>query len=88
MVNKSASTDYDAMQRLIAAIQAMPPVQIEFDPGTLLGLIGTLQLALRHPAFKSRTATAMRDLVERLKGCFPPEVRPLLDRGDDPAFDV
>lgn len=87
MVSDPRAPDYD-VRRLLAAVQAMPPILIELEPVMALGLVGTLQLALRHPGFTNRTATIIRNLVEDLKQRFPPEVRPLLDRGDDPAFDV
>lgn len=88
MMNEQRPFDYEGLQRLVAAMERMQPIRIELDPNVALGLVGQLQLALRHPRNTGATAGIMRNLVEDLKGYFPAEVRPLLDRGDDPAFDV
>ena len=76
----------------LARIEQDPDHQkatIVMGPFTAFTLIGTLQLAMRHPDFSAAQAGLIRDVIGQLRPLFagtPGEV--LLRMGDEPAFDV
>lgn len=76
-----------AMRRL-----QIRPVVIEMDITTAVGMIGALQLALRHPGFRNRpTARAVRGTLDQLIDALSEgdaEFREFLKLGNNPAFDV
>ncbi len=66
-------------------------VRLDLDELACLSLVGTLQLALRHPQFQTKpTGHFMRQLVTDLIGRIPPErpaLRKLALMGFNQSFD-
>jgi hypothetical protein len=65
--------------------------KMELDLGTTVGLVATVQLALRHPSNRGATAGKMRDVCDSIiaaLGQTEPRLAELLRRGYDPDFDV
>lgn len=66
-------------------------IELTVQPTTAIALIGTLQLALRHPGNNGEPAKIMRNLVNiliRALDASSPGIGALLRKGDDPTFDV
>jgi hypothetical protein len=73
----------------------LPPgweLPIRLDMTNLFVVIGTLQLAMRHPQFrKTPSAKAVREIIDRLIGGIPencPASKELARLGDNPKFDA
>lgn len=66
-------------------------IRLELDAGFAFMLIGTLQLALRHPKNTGITSETMRefkdDLIRKLANGND-DIETIIRCGDDPAFDV
>jgi len=85
-------TDAALIDRMIQEIRTLDePFTVAFRPQTLLGLVGALQLAVRHPGVAQATAThqTAHQVVEAAREYFAacPTVLEIIRRGDDPAFD-
>lgn len=67
-----------------------PEVVLTLDPSTILCLIASVQLALRHPGNTGESARRMRGLIDTLIGRIgeiEPRLAELLRMGDDPKND-
>ena len=76
--------------KAIAEIQKLP-VNISIDGLTAFMLIAQLQLALRHPSNTGETADKVREIVVNLQNQLQtrsPDLKPILDKGWHPEFDV
>lgn len=65
-------------------------IPIKLDPEFCLGLIGTLQLALRHPANNGPTSDLVRQFTHTLIGKLAariPACREICMKGFDPRYD-
>lgn len=65
-------------------------VNVNYDLATLITLIGTLQLAMRHPQFRKKPSFAVRNAVAHLMAAIPedmPATRELVRLGDNPQYD-
>ena len=64
---------------------------VHWDLTCLMSVIGTLQLAMRHPQFKKRpTAKLTRQIIDQLISGIPenmPATRELARLGDNPKYD-
>lgn len=65
---------------------------VHLDMFSLMTVIGTLQLAMRHPEFRKRpTAAAVRQIIDQLIAGIPeqcPATRELVRLGDNPDYDL
>lgn len=68
-----------------------PRIEVNLSASDLMGLIATVQLALRHPEFSGPTAERMREMVDgliaRIEAVHPP-LAALLRLGDNPEYDT
>jgi hypothetical protein len=74
----------------IRAAGDRPVVQLSLDGQAALSLLGTLQLALRHPQNGGRLAEAMRGIaeeIERALGELGPATQQLAAMGWHPEYD-
>ena len=82
---------FDAAKTEVA-IMGDVTIRIDFDVGSLIGLIGQLQLALRHPGNTGPTGNLTRGLVAKLiehirrKGF--PRCAEIAELGNDPQYDT
>ena len=71
----------------------LPPMLLDVDESVLTSLIGTLQLAMRHPRFKQSGSHAyrqMRELIDKVIRQLPenrPALKRLLKMGDREEYD-
>jgi hypothetical protein len=68
----------------------LPFCRLDLDWEIVLALIGTLQLALRHPRFPATTRLTIRSMIDsviRRTEESEPALGRLLRKGDDPACD-
>lgn len=69
---------------LAKALADLPPVHLSLSPVEAFGLIGNLQLALRHPENQQGfPAEFARLCIESLKQYFPPVARAIIERADE-----
>ena len=67
------------------------PVHLQTDGLTIFMLIAQLQLALRHPGNAGESADKIRELAVDLQNQLTtrvPDIKPILDRGWHPEFDM
>lgn len=66
-------------------------IVLQLDIATLLGVVGALQLALRHPQFAQRpSALQVRALIMDLEKQIPaefPAIKKIINLGFHPRFD-
>ncbi|SRR5579883_1006735 len=68
-----------------------PPITLEVDPIYLFVLVGTVQLALRHPGNRGKSAELARQAAisfQQRLGEINPEIAAALEQGWHPEFDV
>lgn len=79
----------NAEQEALPADWAVP---VHLDMVSLMCVIGTLQVALRHPEFRRRpTAAAVQQIIDQLISGIPencPATRELARLGNNPAYDT
>lgn len=83
-------TNADDDARLLAHITQLDNMPLTLQPLTALMLLGTIQLALRHPENKGPSSETMRALCEMLISFLAdenPHIETLLRRGFDPDYD-
>lgn len=82
----------EAVRLMIAELQTLDPtpMEIAFQPFTVLQLAGLLQLALRHPDISAEHRITAWSFVDAAREYFAdcPTVLTVLDAGDDPTQDV
>lgn len=79
------------MKQFIAELEGqVAPFQIAFRSGTLVQLAGLLQLAMRHPHVPESNRKFVDDLMVSVRDYFKdcPATLDILDRGDNPDFDI
>jgi hypothetical protein len=66
------------------------PAIVMLHPNDAMGLVGLLQLALRHPGVSNRLRDTADLFIESIRDYFAecPTVLDILARGDEPAEDV
>jgi hypothetical protein len=67
--------------------QAGGRVALVLDGQEAFAIIGTLQLALRHPTIGEAVGAVTRSVIGRMSEQLPDELRPVIERGYQPAFD-
>ena len=75
----------------IAALQSLPPIQLNLDAATAFMLMATIQLASRHPvANQGPTVGKMCELARQIQGhlSVTQNWAALCEAGWDPACDV
>ena len=76
---------------LSQAMQASGPITLEVDPIYLFVLVGTVQLALRHPGNHGQSAEMAKEAAiafQQKLGEIDPEIAVALEKGWHPEFDV
>lgn len=79
-----------AVKRVTEHVNALPTIQIEFDPWVAFCVVSALQLALRHPAFNGPTSRVVRDCVDDMIAHLSDgdvEIAVLMKRGYEPPYD-
>ncbi len=79
------------LKALTQAMQASGPIMIEVDPIYLFVLVGTVQLALRHPGNRGHSADLAREAATAFQqrlGEIDPAIAIALEQGWHPEFDV
>jgi len=81
----------EVVRRMVDELQTLTvPMEVAFQPPTVLQLVGLLQLVLRHPDISAEhrlTAWTFCDAArEYFADC--PTLLSVLDAGDDPTQDV
>jgi hypothetical protein len=63
-----------------------PPMQITFQPATILALVGVVQLALRHPGLHGHSRAAAETFIASVREYFAdcPLTLGLIHEGDQP----
>jgi hypothetical protein len=67
------------------------PLELEVTVADLFGLIGAMQLAMRHPEFPPTVAASVKAWIEHVRrGLLPltPCLAEIIARGNQPPFDV
>lgn len=79
----------EALGREMNQIQAKGPIVLEVDAVSAFGLIGLIQLAMRHPHLTEHHRETGRSFVERLSVIFPPGsvAYKLIQQGYQPEHD-
>lgn len=85
-------TDEQQIQAFIAemtAIHALGPIEVAIDATSAFGLIGLIQLAMRHPKLTDHHQETARSFIDRLSVIFPPDSLPykFIQQGYNPEFD-
>ena len=68
--------------------------ELSLDLGSAIALIGTLQLALRHPGLSGSRSTSVTarylidGLIQRIEDAGFPQCARMAAMGDDPQYDV
>ena len=62
-------------------------ITVSIDRLTALVVIGQIQLALRHPNNRGRSAEIAVDFVQLLAAKLPPTMQQTVEMGFDPSFD-
>lgn len=63
----------EALGNEMKKLQSQGPIALEIDAVSAFGLIGLLQLAMRHPGLTEHNRQTGRSFVERLSVIFPPD---------------
>lgn len=65
-----------------------PTVTLEMAPVQLLGMIGVMQLGMRHPNIPAGTKAAMKELIDQIaEQVDVPVLRTVIEMGFDLKFD-
>lgn len=80
----------EALGRELNQIQAKGPIVLEVDAVSAVGLIGLIQLAMRHPHLTEHNRETGRSFVERLSVIFPPGsvAYGFIQQGYQPEHDI
>lgn len=79
------------LARCVELLGNAPIVYLEIDAFSAFALVGTMQLALRHPGNVGHVAERMRDLarsIQEMLGKIDPLVERMCERGWHSCFDM
>jgi hypothetical protein len=84
-----AGIDFNALQQ---RLRYLPPIKLDLSAQEAIEIVGTIQLALRHPAYRQHDIAAHMALfavsLETEIVRLAPELAPVLAAGWDPSQDT